>query len=95
MKEFVAGLIYVAMTRVKSANHLKIIDFNLRQMLPPVTECINVSEHHEEIPECGLECCCKKVLSKEDLRIDDGFELPNDEEQGMIVWKLLPPQTTL
>ena len=41
MKEFVAGLIYVAMTRVKSANHLKIIDFNHRQMLPPVTECIN------------------------------------------------------
>lgn len=30
----------------------------------------------------ALECCRKKVLSDEDLRIGDGFELPNDEEQG-------------
>lgn len=81
-KEFVPGLLYVSMTRVKSANHLKVIDFNQRQLLPPVAECINVSENHEEISECGLECCRKKVLSDEDLRIGDGFELPNDEEQG-------------
>ena len=47
-----------------------------------MAECINVSENHEDIPECGLECCRKKVLSDEDLKIGDGFELPNDEEQG-------------
>ena len=70
------------MTRVKSANHLKIIDFNQHQILPPVAECISVSENHEEIPECGLEYCRKKVLSDEDLKIGNGFELPNDEEQG-------------
>ena len=52
-KEFVPGLLYVSMTRVKSANHLKVIDFNQRQLLPPVAECINVSENHEEISECG------------------------------------------
>ena len=79
-KEFVPGL--MAMTRVKSANHLQIIDFNKRQIFPPVTECINVSENHEEISESGLECCRNKVLSQEDLRIGDGFELPNEEEQG-------------
>ncbi|PFX12154.1 hypothetical protein AWC38_SpisGene23932 [Stylophora pistillata] len=30
-------------------------------------ECIYVSENNEEISECGLECCRKKVLSNEDL----------------------------
>lgn len=32
----------------------------------------------------ALECFRKKVLSDEDLRIGDGFELPNDEEQGYV-----------
>ena len=81
-KESVPGLIFVSMTRVKSANHLKIIDFNQRQELLPVTECINVSEYHEGISECGPEFYRKKVLSEENLRIVDGFELPNDEAPG-------------
>lgn len=70
------------MIRVKLVNYLKVIDFNQRQLLFLVVECINVSENYEEIFECGLECCRKKVFSDEDLRIGDGFELFNDEEQG-------------
>ena len=45
-------ILYVSMTRVKSANHLKIIDFNQHQILPPVGECINVNENHKKLSEC-------------------------------------------
>ena len=32
--------------------------------------------------ELDLGCCRCKLLTKDDLVIEDGFELPNDEDKG-------------
>lgn len=66
-KEFVPGLLYVAMTRVKSADQLKDINFQEHQLFAQVTKCVNItSEGHKEVPQCGLACCHNNFLSEED-----------------------------
>ncbi|KAL9977530.1 hypothetical protein ACROYT_G014943 [Oculina patagonica] len=37
---------------------------------------------HQEISECEFECCCKKALNEEGLRISDGFELLCNDGKG-------------
>ena len=82
VKEFVPGLVYVALTRVKSSKHLQIIDFKPNQLLPPVPQCLNVCAQHTEMLEDGFECCREQVLSDADFKIADGFEIPNDDAEG-------------
>lgn len=84
-KEFVPGLMYVALTRVKSSHHLQIIDFNPNQLLLPVPECVNACETHMDPLKGGTACCCKKILDVDDSIITDGFELPNNDENGFDV----------
>jgi len=84
-KEFVPGLLYVSLTRVKSCHHLQVVDFNRNQLLPPVPECVDVCAQHTDPLEGDVTCCRKKVLDLEDLRVADGFELPNDDDNGFDV----------
>lgn len=82
-KEFVPGLVYVALSRVRSANHLQVINFHLRQLLLPQQSCLTVCEN--AIPPIeSLECCRKTELTEIEQRItdavlDDGTQ-ENDED---------------
>ena len=81
-KEFVPGLMYVSLTRVKSCNNLQIISFNPNQLLQPKPECVNVCAAHSEPLDGEIECCRNKVLDDEDSKITDGCDLPNMDDNG-------------
>lgn len=81
-KEFVPGLMYVALSRVKSSEHLKVVDFSPNQLLRQLSKCLDVCAQHTNVMEEDLKCCRKKALSEEFLKIDDGFKLPNEEGSG-------------
>ena len=71
-KEFVPGLMYVSLTRVKSCSNLQIIGFNPNQLLQPIPECVNVCAAHSDPLDGEIGCCRNKVLDDEYSRITDG-----------------------
>ena len=64
-KEFVPGLIYVAFTRVRSADNLQVINFRKQQLLPPDPQCVNVCDNHIAIQD-SLRCCRDSLLLQND-----------------------------
>ena len=66
-KEFVPGLIYVAMSCVKSQDTLQVLDFNQNQLQAADPEVIR--QCSRDIGECdqSLNCCRRKSA------VDDGF----------------------
>ena len=81
-KEFVPGLMYVSLTRVKSCNNLQIISFNPNQLLQPIPESVNVCAAHSEPLDGEIECCRNKVLDDKDSKTTDGCDLPNMDDNG-------------
>ena len=47
----------------------------------------HVCEHSAEM-EHDFGCCRHKILTADDLVIEDGFELPNDEDEGHDIFKV-------
>ena len=76
-KEFVPGLTYVALTRVKNSSDIQVINFSASQLLPPSQECLDVSECHHCPDDYGTRCCRSVQLSEEEMYINEGF---NDAE---------------
>lgn len=69
-KEFVAGLSYVAMTRIRSCEHLQVLGFHANQLLAPSEEAINVcTAHLPPVEDCS--CCREKELIEQDFVIED------------------------
>lgn len=71
--EFVPGLTYVALTRVKDPKNLQVLNFRTNNLLPPssrvLRECsTNLGELCED-----LQCCRNKDLSQEMFEVQDRF----------------------
>jgi ATP-dependent DNA helicase PIF1 len=94
-QEFVPGLTYVAASRVRSASHLQLIEFNKDFLLkhPEQVLALNNTDH----VDAGKFCCCNKSLSKTFFEVNDAytcsdsghatdedFTIPNDILDGMV-----------
>ena len=71
--EYVPGLIYVSISRVKSPDHIQVINFNANQLLKPGSDVI---AHSSSYNTCDTmedqSCCCHRVLNSE-----QSFEVSN------------------
>ena len=97
-KEFVPGLVYVAMSRVRSADTLQVLAFNNNQILPADREVI--LQCSQDVGECdaSLRCCRKRVVADEtlfDVRdrfqpedlddvSEDGYQFPIEVSDGLV-----------
>ncbi|XP_022779512.1 ATP-dependent DNA helicase PIF1-like [Stylophora pistillata] len=67
-REYVPGLIYVAISRVKSPEHIRIVNFNRLQLLKPVKKALEIcSSAHLCSPAMDLSCCRNKPFQQDDL----------------------------
>ncbi|KXJ08430.1 ATP-dependent DNA helicase PIF1 [Exaiptasia diaphana] len=78
-KEFVPGLIYVALSRVKKAECLQVLNFRKNQLLPPDSECVNVCQHNSPLLE-SLQCCRNDFLLQGDLTVSEDINNHADAE---------------
>ena len=69
-KEFVSGLIYVAVSRVRSEENLQLCGFDPRQLLKPSQEALKVCERSK--PEyADLSCCSNQKLQENFFTVND------------------------
>ena len=75
-REYVSGLIYVAVSRVTSPEHIQILDFSPRQLLKPDHRAVELcTSQHLHAPVAGLSCCCNKNCDMEVLMsVKDRFQ---------------------
>ena len=67
-REYVPGLIYIAVSRVKSPQCIQILNFNSPQLLKPQQNAVEMcSTHHTCAPIADWSCCCKKSFSHDNL----------------------------
>ena len=97
--EFVPGLVYVAMSRVRSPDTLQVIDFKHSQVLPAEKEVIAQCTRETGNYDPTL-CCCKRQpeIGETFFEVNDGrttadeerdmaedyFDFPIDVDDGMV-----------
>ena len=97
-KEFVPGLVYVAMSRVRSADTLQVLAFNSNEILPADPEVI--LQCSRDVGECdaSLRCCRRRMAGDEtffdvcgrfqpedlDNISGDGYQFPINVSDGMV-----------
>lgn len=73
-KEFVSGLVHVALTRVPSCQVLLVLNFAPYQLVPPPTGCLAVCELHVAVAHAALfDCCWRHQLTDVELFIEYGW----------------------
>lgn len=78
-KEFVPGLIYVAISRVRHPDDIQVCKFNRNQLLKPPDDAIHVC--HDTQEECpDLECCVNQNLSFDLFKVSDIGEVFGEED---------------
>jgi hypothetical protein len=90
-KEFVPGLIYVSFTRVTKSTHLQVLNFNPKQLVPPVKESLHVCDNHSEIEE-NFNCCRSKYFPKEEWSVlERKYEdrLENEEDVSDVTKRVI------
>ncbi|KAK3729732.1 hypothetical protein QZH41_002046 [Actinostola sp. cb2023] len=85
-KEFVPGLIYVAVTRVKTKDNLQILNFQTSQLLQPSSESVNIC--HISIPmREDFTCCRRKMLCQDNMvmvdRVTQDEDGTEDDEDNL------------
>ena len=82
-REYVPGLIYVAVSRVKSPEHIQILNFNPRQLLKPQQKAVEMcSTHHLCSPVEDLSCCRKKSFNHDNLlSVTDRFDDCEEDDE--------------
>ena len=77
-KEFVPGLTYVALSRVKDPQNLQVLNFRSKSLLPPssrvLRECSTDLGQLED-----LKCCRNQDLSQELFEVHDRFSLEEND----------------
>lgn len=69
-KEFVPGLIYIAISRVRHPDDIEVCKFKRDQLLKPPDESIHVCQHTQE--ECpDLTCCVNQNLNSDLFEVSD------------------------
>ena len=97
-KEYVPGLIYVAVSRVKSPNHIQVLNFSANQLLPPSHDVLelcstsNISELSTDLTCCSQqECLDDKCFTVTDRfcdyedEIDDQLNFPSNRFDGPVI----------
>ena len=80
-KEFVPGLIYVAVSRVRSADTLQVTGFNTHQVLPADPEVIQQCGHATGVNDPSLHCCRRKAADDDVFfEVKDKFQLLESDE---------------
>ena len=64
-KEFVTGLVYIAMSRVRLADMLLVRGFNMRQVIPADPEAITQCNWNTGDCDHALRCCRRKATGDE------------------------------
>ena len=65
-REYVSGLMYVAISRVKTPDVLQVLNFYPEQLLPLSPEVLNMcktSSYRDPVED--LSCCCEKILNED------------------------------
>ncbi|EDO36997.1 predicted protein [Nematostella vectensis] len=88
MKEFVPGLIYVALTCVKKSAHLQVIGFKSSQFIPPSQDCISVCNVNDKLVQ-DHSCCRNVILTDDDIAVkesirDEVMEDKTEEAMGEV-----------
>ena len=76
-QEFVSGLTYVSVTRVRHDNNIQVCNFQERFLLRPLQDAVNISKPNAEgdVPIDNFCCCHSQVLPKDYFLVtDDGLE---------------------
>lgn len=81
-KEFVPGLIYVAVSRVKSDEHIQVLNFKPSQLLKALSDVISQCSTDTGGPVADLTCCRHKTLDESLFKVEDRFEIGSDAEDG-------------
>ena len=85
-REYVSGLIYVAVSRVRSPEHLQLVNFNRSQLLKPQKRAVEMcASHHLSDPVDDLSCCHLKHLSNETFSVQELFTNLHDEERVVFI----------
>ena len=97
-KEYVPGLLYVAVSRVKSPNHIQVLSFSANQLLPPSHDVLelcstsNISELSTDLTCCSKqECLDNKCFTVTDRfcdyedEIDDQLNFPSNMFDGPVI----------
>ena len=93
--EFVSGLIYVAASRVRSAEHLQMLNFRPEQLLKPPSSVVEQCSTCFADPKPDLSCCRNRrviddkmfeVTEKQHLRNldDDVMQFPMDQIDNLV-----------
>ncbi|XP_078360970.1 uncharacterized protein LOC144645313 [Oculina patagonica] len=69
--EFVAGLIYVASSRVRSASHIQMLNFKPSQLLKQPQEVIDMCSTELGQPLSDLSCCRHKKMNEDFFKVTD------------------------
>ena len=82
-QEYVPGLIYVAVSRVKSPESIQVLNFSPRQLLKPQQKAVDMcTTHHLCAPVADLSCCRKRSLDSDSLlSVKDRFDVCDDCEE--------------
>ena len=80
-KEFVPGLVYVAMSRVRSADTLQVIGFSRSQVIPADPEVIAQCSRNTGECDHALRCCRRKFGDESFFDVHDRFA-PGDSTDG-------------
>ena len=96
-REYVPGLIYVAVLRVKSPECIQILNFNSWQLLKPQQKAVEMCyTHHTRAPVADRSCCRKKSFSHDNLlsvtdrcdecaeEDDESFRFPSELLDGPV-----------
>ena len=85
-REYVSGLIYVAVSRVRSPGHIQLLNFNrLHLMKPPRRALEMCSSHHLTDPVDNLTCCRQKCFSNETpLSVKERFESTEGDVEAFL-----------
>ena len=80
-KEFVPGLIYVAISRVRHPDDLQVCKFKSSQLLKPPPDALSVCDNSQD--ECDdLTCCVNQNLSNDLFTVCDFGEEFGEEDGG-------------
>ena len=82
-REYVPGLIYVAVSRVKSPDTIQILNFSPRQLLRPHQRAVDMcTTHHICEPLADLSCCCKRSFEDNNLiSVKDRFDACEEDDE--------------
>ena len=95
-REYVSGLIYVAISRVRSPEHIQVLDFNPRQLMKPQQKAVETcTSCHLSVAVDDFSCCRHKRFSDETLLVvkdrfqdveedDVHFSFPSELQDGPV-----------